>query len=311
MEYSELETRHKHHLNGRLSQFMDAFIRQHKVWTPEQMHSALFEKIEDEISKGQFTYETRDNELTWTAEPAIRWLNTDKGRQLALERFQKKYEKDKPIADRKSPLVERVRFGLHWDKSKYFDINFGLKGGHNFIETDELKNLTIIPWTVEHVNNELDIKHDTDIVQCLNKLSTSHLEKLFIEHWTKHYYQNDNPAIIPEVCGLRGKFYYYEYGGNVYTTIQEIPGNYFEIFDDVKTVNFRYDFLVVNFKKQKIAFIELDGFEFHKTRPQQTIDSIKRNTASLANISLLTFTSKRITEDIDAVFKELDDYLTL
>lgn len=195
------------------------------------------------------------------------------------------------------------------DKSKYFDINFGLKDGHNFIETNELKNLSVIPWTIEHVNNELDEKYDTNIVECLNKLSTSHLEKIFIEYWTKHYYQDNNPAIIPEICGLRSKFYYYKYGGNIYTTKKELPSNYIENLNELKNVNFRYDFLVANFKKQKVAFIELDGFEFHKSRQQQTIDSIKRNTCSLANISLLSFTSKRITEDIDAVFKELDDYL--
>lgn len=114
MEYPQLDKRHINHLNGRLSQFMDAFIRQNKVWTPEQMYSVLFEKIEDEISNGHFIYETIDNYVSWTAEPAIRLLNTEKGRQFALERFQKKYKKDKPIADRKSPLVERIRFGIFW-----------------------------------------------------------------------------------------------------------------------------------------------------------------------------------------------------
>ncbi len=311
MEYSELETKDKRHLNGRLSQFMDAYIRQHKVWTPEQMHSDLFDKIEDEISKRRFTRETRAKEIIWTSEPAIKWLNTKTGRQHTLERFQKKYEKDKPIADRKSPLVERVRFGLNWGVDNYFDINFGLKGGYNFIETDELKKLDLTPWTIQHVNHELSERYNTDLIKCLKKLSTSHLEKLFIDYWIRNYYHNDNPAIIPEVCGLRGKFYYYVYEQNIYTTSQEIPDNCFGLSEEVKAVNFRYDFLVANFKKQKIAFIELDGFEFHKTREKQTIDSIKRNNASIAEISLLTFTSKRITEDIDAVFRELSDYLTL
>jgi very-short-patch-repair endonuclease len=55
--------------------------------------------------------------------------------------------------------------------------------------------------------------------------------------------------------------------------------------------------------------VELDGFEYHKTREQQTIDSIKRNNASALGISLLTYTSKRINEDINAVFREIDIFL--
>lgn len=106
---------------------------------------------------------------------------------------------------------------------------------------------------------------------------------------------------------MRAKFYYYNYENNNYSSRQEIP--YKEIISPIKSINFRYDFLVINFQKQKIAFIELDGFEFHKTREQQTIDSIKRNTASKLGIPILTFTSKRINDDIEAVFKELDLYL--
>lgn len=306
LNYSELTTKHKNHLNGRLSQFMDAYIRQHKVWKPEQMHLELFELIEDEINKGIFV---RNNATNWTSEPAIKWLNTVEGKQFVLERFQKKYEKDKPIADRKSPLIERVRFGLKMDNTQFFDINFGLKGGYNFIETDVLMKLIANPWTVKHVNDELELKYNLDLVTCLNNLSKSHLEKLFIEHWINHYYHIDNPAIIPEVCGLRELFYYCEYKGNIYKTRNDIPKYYSDAYIFAKWKNFRYDFLLANFNKQKIAFIELDGFEYHKTREQQTIDSIKRNNASSLNISLFTFTSKRIMEDLNSVFVELSDYL--
>ena len=289
---------------------MDAYIRQHKVWTPKQMHESFFEKVQEEVDSNSFTYEQRDSEITWTSEPAIRWLNTENGQKLAMDRFTKKYEKDKPVADRKSPLVERVRFGLNWDNTKYGDINFGLKGGYNFIGVKELESLTVLPWTIEHVNNELESKYEKDLLYYLNNLSTSYLEKIFAEHWVKEFYDDEsNPALIPEVCGLRAKFYYYEINGGIYSTIQEIPINYFENYNDTKVKNFRYDFLIANFKRQKIAFIELDGFEYHKTRDAQTIDSIKRNTASSKGISLLTFTSKRINEDIEAVFLEIKEFL--
>lgn len=280
---------------------MDRYVRQNKVWTPEQMFSDFFEMINEELDRKTFTIEFCGHETIWSGENAIKWLNTEKGRKFALERFQKKYLKDKPIADRKSPLVERVRFGFIWDRKSYFDINFGLKNGYNFIKTDELEKLTTIPWTINHVNKELNEKCNTDLLQCLGRLSTSHLEKTFVEQWEKKFYKDENPALIPEVCGLRCRFFYNELGDNVSTKY---------ISREAKPVNFRYDFLIANFNKQKITFIELDGFEFHKTRKQQSIDSIKRNKAAYHNISLLSFTSKRILEDIDNVFNELTDYLT-
>ncbi len=272
------------------------------------MHEAFYEKVEGEISNDWFLREQNEFGL-WSSEPAIKWLNSNDGRKAAMERFQNKYSKHKPVAHRKSPLIERVRFGLNWDDRKYYDLNFGLKDGYNFINTNALEDLSSIPWTIEHVNGQLRTKYHTNLVKCLDQLSTSYLERLFVKHWIKYYHHSPtNPAIIPEVCSLRQKFYYYKYSSGIYTTLQEIPYNDSE--EKVKPINFRYDFLVANFTRQKIAFIELDGFEHHKSREQQTIDSIKRNKASSLGISLLTFTSKRIKEDIDAVFKELQDYLT-
>ena len=132
------------------------------------------------------------------------------------------------------------------------------------------------------------------------------MEKKFVEYWKQNYASVSNPAIIPEVCGFRSNFYYFTHNENIYSQKLEIIE---EITTRVKNVNFRYDFLVVNFKQQKIAFIELDGFEHHKTRQQQTIDSIKRNNASKNKVVLFTFTSKRINEDIKSVFNELESYL--
>ena len=308
MTYESLSTKDKQHLNGKISQFMDAYIRQHRVWTPKQMHESFHEKIDSEIQVGSYTSLNRDG-IKWTGELAINWLSTELGKEYTLKKFNVKYEKDKPIADRKSPLVERIRFGFDWGNKKQYDISYGLKGKHDFIETDELYKLNNIPWTIQHVNEQLKLKYNENISTILPNLCESHLEKLFQEYWVKNYYKNENPCIMPEVCGLRPKFYYYKYKDNFYPSLRDIPGSIRETHADTKAINFRYDFLIVNFKKQKIAFVELDGFEFHKTRQQQTIDSIKRNNAMQFNIALLTFTSKRITEDIDGVFRELSDYL--
>jgi hypothetical protein len=309
MKYSDLDQRYKRFLNGKLSQYMDAYIRQHKVWTPEQMHTDFYLMIEDEISRSIYTISFKDGIVDWTSEYPTNWLMSDEGKKLALEKFTKKYEKDRPIADRKSPIVERVRFGFRWESAKYYDLNFGLKSGYNYIETKELENLKLIPWSVEHVNKQLEETYSCDLIHCLNTLSTSYLEKKFAQHWISNYYSSNNPALLPEVCALRPQFYYYVYNGGFYGTIEELPVNYAQNRSLISSVNYRYDFLIANFKRQKIAFIELDGFEHHKSREQQTIDSIKRNNASSNGIALLTFTSKRINDDIDAVFKDLDIFL--
>src|SRR5687768_8010745 len=114
MKYNDLETSFKHFINGKISQFMDSYIRQHKVWTPDQMHSAFLELVNDEILNSYYTIHYKDGVEIWNSKIPVKWLITSEGRKLVLERFRKKYEKDKPIANRKSPLVERVRFGYRW-----------------------------------------------------------------------------------------------------------------------------------------------------------------------------------------------------
>jgi hypothetical protein len=315
IEFNDFEKTQKNFLNGKLSQYMDAYIRQHKVWTPEQMLSDFNDKVQTQLENDDYLPDPKHAEhSTLESEhflrirlDAVKWLITENGKEFSLSRFTKKYVKNKPVADRKSPIVERIRFGLKWDEKQYYDINFGLKEQFRFKETSELENIKYSPWTVEHVNSELNEKYDCDIKECFDKLSTSFLEKEFINYWSKNFYSKSNPCLIPEVCGFRANFYYFTYKDNIYSKKTEILE---EIISPVKPVNFRYDFLIANFKKQKIAFIELDGFEFHKTRQQQTIDSIKRNTASKNNVSLFTFTSKRIKEDIESVFSELESILT-
>jgi hypothetical protein len=314
-EFKNLEKTQQNFLNGKISQYMDAYIRQHKVWTPTQMLSDFTDKIHSELDNGDYLpdpkyaqYDTVESVyFAKTRLDALIWLTTENGSKFCLSRFEKKYLKNKPVADRKSPIVERLRFGLKWDENQYYDINFGLKDQYRFKDTMELENIKYSPWTIEHVNSELKEKYDCDIKACFDKLSTSFLEEKFVRYWAENFYSKSNPCLIPEVCGFRANFYYFSYKDNIYSQKTEILE---KITSPLKSINFRYDFLIANFKKQKIAFIELDGFEYHKTRQQQTIDSIKRNTASKNNVSLFTFTSKRIKEDIESVFSELEPILT-
>jgi very-short-patch-repair endonuclease len=301
-------------LNGKISQFMDAYVRKHKVWTPEQMQTDFIKHINSEVTNGTYIPNPKYAEFTTKEEIYIlkiklevaKWLNTENGNEFSLKRFTKKYNNNKPIAKRESPIIERIRFGTKWNKDEFYDINFGLKDSFRYIKTSELEKIKYLPWTVEHVNIELKKNYNCNILDCLNKLSKSHLESKFVEYWKENYYSIESPAILPEVCGFRSNFYYFEYKDNLYSKKNEILE---EVNDDVKIVNFRYDFLIINFRNQKKAFIELDGFENHKSRKQQTIDSIKRNNASSNGITLFNFTSKRINENIKSVFSELESFL--
>jgi hypothetical protein len=315
-EFDDFEKGQKSFLNGKVSQFMDVYIRKNKVWTAEQIQSDFREKTLLEIENGVYEPDPKYDDLLTLENrnllnkklEAIKWLTSENGKVFSINRFNQKIQKDKPIADRKSPIVEKIRFGFNRDENYLFDINYGLKGRYSYVQTSELEKINYLPWTIEHVNSELKEKYNCNIFDCLEKLSTSYLEAKFVEYWKQNYASdNKNPAIIPEVCGLKSNFYYFTHNENIYTQKSEIRE---EITSRVKISNFRYDFLVVNFKNQKIAFIELDGFEHHKTRQQQTIDSIKRNSASKNKIVLFTFTSKRINEDLKSVFNELESYLT-
>lgn len=307
MEYTSLEKRNKNYINGKIAQFMDAYIRQHKVWTPEQMLDSLVEKMQETILNGHFAAEFEKGVKVWNSELSDRWLISDHGQVLAHERMKKKYAKDKPVAKANSPIVERVRFGLGWDVTKFFDISYGLKDGYNFIETEELKNYHYKPWLVSHVEQQLNDLYSTNLSETLDALSTSPIEKAFYKYWLANYYADNNPALIPEVCGFREKFWYLEYKGYVYASYPDLPP-----IDDplnIKRKNFRFDFFISNTKKNKAVFIELDGHEHHKTKQQRIIDSIKRNEAAKLNIPVVVFTGTQIQADISTCFSSIDNLL--
>lgn len=308
VEYVSLDKRNKNYLNGKIAQFMDAYIRQHKVWTPDQMLESLVDKMQENVTKGQFTIEYEGGIEVWISEFSDRWLLSDHGQELALERMNKKYAKDKPIAKANSPIVERVRFGMGWDETKFYDISFGLKDGYNFIGTEELKKYPFKPWVVSHVEQQLNDLYDTNLSEALVSLSTSPIEKTFYKYWLENYYADDSPALIPEVCGFRSKFGYLEYKGNVYASYPDLPP--VDDPDNIKYKNFRFDFFISNTKKNKAVFIELDGHEFHKTKPQRIIDSIKRNEAAKLDIPVVVFTGTQIHSNIAACFSSINEILT-
>jgi len=108
-EFNDFEKTQKNFLNGKLSQFMDAYIRQHKVWTPSQMLSDFNDKVHTELENGDYLpnpkyaeYSTPESEYFLKIRlDAVKWLITENGTEFSLNRFTKKYLKHKPVADRK------------------------------------------------------------------------------------------------------------------------------------------------------------------------------------------------------------------
>lgn len=313
-KFNEFTQFQKNFISGKISQFTDVYLRKNKVWTPNQILSDFVDKIQQNITENYYVTEEKyrkyltdkniiDEQLTLEA---IHWLLTENGNVHSLNKFSEKYNKHIKIADERSPLIQRVRFGLKWENNLFFDVNFGLKSGYEHIAIEELENILYKPWTIEHVNNQLLQNYNTNLLDCLESLSTSYLERKFVNYWKRKFYFPENSALIPEVCGLRKKFYYYKYADKIYSSKSEILS---PITSQIEEINFRYDFLIANFKKQKIAFIELDGFEYHKSNERQIIDSIKRNTATKLNIPIFTFTSNKVNENIDAIFQDIESYL--
>ena len=301
MKYEELNPSQKSHVNGVLSKFMDVYIRNNLIWTPEQMYVAFLNKIKEEHKNGYYGMLRYENG-TYT-EPfrvGSAWLETDEAREYILNKFTTKYNKNNKLARKDSPLVERLRFGLRWDDSKFFDINYGLKNGSDFEKTDIVENLSVIPWSVEHVENELNEKYIIGLEYVFNLLCESPIEKIFYERWLERFHGNKkNPALVPEVCGTR----------NMYYCFKDSNGRYsLEYTDDAKSVNVRFDFSVINYRKQKMLLIELDGHDYHKTKDQRINDSIKRSIATKNGWQLNVITGTQIHQNIDGVFDMMEDY---
>ena len=176
----------------------------------------------------------------------------------------------------------------------------GLKNGYDFEKTDIVENNDMIPWSILHVEYELMTKYGKNIATVLSELSKSPIEKIFYAKWFSLYYVDKrNPALIPEFCGTRRMFYCY----------RDIHGRYsFESSENCVAVNVRYDFAVINYSKQKMLFIELDGHDYHKTKDQRINDSIKRTIATNEGWQMNVVTGTQIYQNVQAVFDSMKDY---
>lgn len=300
MNFYDLDKKQQNHINGVLAKYMDAYIRNHLVWTPEQMYCDLIDELKESHNKGWYGAKYRINdEWVFVFKEGQLWMVTKEAEQFIMDRFNKKYKKNKKLARKKSPLIERARFGLKWDENNFFDINYGLKEKCSFEKMDIVENNSLVPWSIEHVEFELQQKYSTTLEKVIKNLSKSPIEIKFYEEWFEQYYHNKkNPALIPEFCGTRKMFYCYK-NGDEYTLKSDLK---------YKPINVRFDFAVINFLKQKMLLIELDGHDYHKTKDQRINDSIKRTIATNDGWQMNVITGSQIYRDIDQVFDSMEDF---
>ncbi len=90
---------------------------------------------------------------------------------------------------------------------------------------------------------------------------------------------------MPEVCGSKIQFYCYKDKSNIY---------YSDFKDGRTPVNVRYDFGLINFKKQKMILIELDGHDYHEAKPDRKNDSVKRTIGVNDGWQVLVFTGSKV-----------------
>lgn len=306
MKFERISDENRNYINGRLAYLIDDFIRKNKVWSEQQIYEKVIQEISELVKKGLHKIYYNTN---WTSKEADNWLLSTEGKMLIHERIAPKYKTQKKIADRISPILERVRFGFKNVENKDFEISYGRKNGISRMSKDELLKLNFTPWSIKHFENQLFSKYKIKLPVLLDTLCESFLEKRFKDYWLKNFYGKEtNPALIPEFAGLGYRFYYKkDEEGNIYRNEDDT----LKIPSRVRSSNFRFDFLLINSFKSKAVILELDSFAFHKEKNDQIRDSIKRNAAAEIGIPIVVFTSDRIKNDIKGCFDEIKDYLSV
>ncbi|MFA8451817.1 MAG: hypothetical protein ACEPOW_14070 [Bacteroidales bacterium] len=306
MKLEELSTKNKNYINGKIAYLIDDFIRKNRVWSEEQIFENVIKTISKILESGQHKVYY---DKSWDSKDADSWMLTIEGKILIKNRVESKLKNYKTIAEKISPILERVKFGFKKVEHLDFEISYGRKYGIARMSKNELNNLKAKPWTVEHFENQLIQNYNVNLNQLYANLCTSHLEILFKDYWIKNFYsKKSNPVLIPEFAGPGWRFYYKkDQNGNIYRNEEDTS----KVPSRVRSVNFRFDFLILNSLKNKGIIIELDGFNYHKEKNDQIKDSIKRNVAAEIGLPIKVFTSDRIIDDIDNCFLEISDYMNI
>jgi len=307
MTYNELISYEKSYLNGKVSVFIDNYIRTHKVWTPQQLTDDFIVQIKNELGNDKFIHTYVDPKRpNLNFAKCLKWAIGTEGEKWVLSKSEKKYEKDADIAKRDRPIAERIRFGDKRSK-QYFDVNFGLKGssGHDRMTTEELRKVNHKPWTIVHIDSELNNKYGTKLDEVISSLPMSAAETIFYKHWLENFYNNSaNPGLIPQINTFRSGFYYYIYKGDIYNNYQDLDLPIHS--DGVESIAYHFDFAIINFSKQLAVLIDVEDFE---TKEELAIREIRKRAAKEEGFDYLDISPSEITKDIQGVFDKIDNYL--
>jgi very-short-patch-repair endonuclease len=272
---------------GKIYHFIDAQKKSGvRFHSPEHLVEMLYKNIKGKL------YEA--GEKAWFDE------NKDKLVEWAADYQQRKPE----IFGRNSPLESKLQLG---PKSNHYELSFGCHrvdgrvGG--YVSDSEFDALLqeMDPWSCKHVHSELDDVYSTSLPILLQNLWGSPIEEKLAKYWLQNYYAENNPALLSQIAGAKKKFWVNKdlFGG------YKVKGD-IDFGGEVAVV--RFDFGLINYKKQKKLLIELDGHEFHKSKAQRSKDAVKRKIATQFGWDMLVFTGTQVTNEFDDMIAELKPY---
>jgi hypothetical protein len=263
-------------MRGCLSAFCDDVLRKEAIWSSEQLLQMLGAWVKSG-QKAIMPENLADPEVFLFCREYLSGRLSEHERHpvpLVIQDIQS-YQGNRKVSD--------IRYG--WDVS----------GGYGKrIAKSRLPPISSA-FTVSHANQYIRMSGPFQrLMDLLESVSTSYLEKLFYREWYNRYYAEDSPALIPEVhrfstakdgCGQRAFTYFDDFG---------------------RPHRGRIDFFVYNAGAGVAAFIEIDGHASHKTVEQRQIDAMKRNVCAEAGVPLHVFTYRDIEASLDAVMERLD-----
>jgi hypothetical protein len=306
MDFGDFSKFEQNFLNGKLGVFADKYVRMRIVWTPEQLADDFFQHIADELVANIIYLENFNDNRRPGFNPirSMEWLSSAAGHHWILTKATVKYNKDKDVAQKGSPIAERVRFGDRGTKL-FFDINFGLQGANSYnrVSTEEYRNIGLVPWTIKHVNHELQTKYGTDLKSILYNLPLNSSMVDITEHWLEQYYGDENnPALLPLLKTFRSPFYYYIYKGKYYASADSLGEDRFT--PDSQSYQYGFDLCVLNFKQQQGVIFDIKDF----LADEKLLKVVLKQVAKEAGVNYHAVSPDDLGTNADRFFKKYANY---
>lgn len=306
MDFGDFSKFEQNFLNGKLGVFADKYVRMRVVWTPDQLADDFLKHIEKELVDDIIYLQNFNDNRRPGFNPirSMEWLSSAKGHAWVLNKATIKYNKDKDVARKGSPIAERVRFGDRTIKM-FYDLNFGLQGpnSYNRVSTEEYRNIEFIPWTIKHVNHELQTKYATDLKTILYNLPLNSYMVDITEHWLANYYNDENnPALLPLLKTFRSSFYYYVFKEKYYASAESLGEQRFS--EESQYYQYGFDLCVLNFHQQQGALFDIKDF----AEEGRALKIILKQIAIEAGVNYHAVNPDDVGTNADQFFKSYKNY---